>query len=370
MTRFRWHGTTTALAVALYAALRAPRPDASGWLFAILLALPFVGLPLAPQRHPAAVLTAVVSVGALGVVIGTGTDAVALATALALYPVVTSSPGTGIRPTIAALAGIAAAGLLVVAVPALPLIPTRPNEESFATTPLSALLFSTVVLTGTWLVATTIRARRRRAAELADLRTARAVAEERLRMARDIHDVVGHNLSLITMKAAVATHLATGAPDDRDAALRTIEQVGRAALDDVRTVLDAVREPSAPIDLDRLVHDAREAGVQVEVTAADLTTVPPPIRVAAYRIAQEALTNVRRHAHPPRCHLTTTTRPGLLTVTVTDEGHPTAPGTPGHGQLGMRERASLHGGTVHFGLHPSGGYTVEARLPFTPEPNP
>ncbi|MFD7660484.1 histidine kinase dimerization/phosphoacceptor domain-containing protein [Actinosynnema sp. NPDC059797] len=114
-----------------------------------------------------------------------------------------ASGRAGAAGAVGALVAVSAAGVAVAVVPGLPLVPPPEGTESFATTPVAALLYSAVVIGGSWAVTAVVRDRRRRAAELAAARTARALAEERLRIARDIHDVVGHNLSLIAMKAAV-----------------------------------------------------------------------------------------------------------------------------------------------------------------------
>ncbi|MEU4806552.1 sensor histidine kinase [Actinosynnema sp. NPDC023587] len=354
-------GQSTALDVVAAAAVvclvvgRASHPGPLVWVLAVGL-----GAPLALRRwRPDVVVAVVVVVGAATIVVGCGNESVALAIAWALYPVASARPA--LPATVAAIAVVWAAGVAVWAVPGLPPIPPRGGEESFATTPLTALLFSGAVIAGSWAVASALRSRRQRAAELAELRTGRAVAEERLRIARDIHDVVGHNLSLITLKAAVATHLADTRPDERDAALRTIERVGRAALEDVRVVLGPLRDPVSP-SLDRLVDDARTAGVEVVAELVDLADVPAAVRISAYRIAQEALTNVRRHSRPPTCRLTTSLDRDRLVVSVVDSG--TGPvGAPGHGLLGMGERVALHGGAVEAGPGPAGGFAVRAVLP-------
>ncbi|KOX25990.1 hypothetical protein ADK67_16585 [Saccharothrix sp. NRRL B-16348] len=343
----------------VWAVLRAPAVD----VFAVVTGAA-LALPLAVRRvRPTAVLATVLPVGAAAIVVGTGNESTLAAIALALYPVVVSSSRSGAVGLGAALACVGAAGVAVATVPGLPLVPAPAGTESFATNPWSTLLFSAVVLTGAWAVAAAVRTRRRHSAELAESRTARAVAEERLRIARDIHDVVGHNLSLIAMKAAVANHVAGTRPDEREAALRGIEQVSRSALADVRTVLGGLRAPSAPAGLDRLVDDARSAGVTVTTEQADLSGAPAAVRISAYRIVQEALTNVRRHARPPRCHLVTSVEPGRLVISVVDEGAATSD-ADGHGLLGMRERVALHGGTLHAGPAPDGGFAVRATLPF------
>jgi signal transduction histidine kinase len=352
-----------AVAIGALAAFRAPFGWVPGSLLAVALAAPLT----VRRRWPSAVLVAVVLVGAAAIVAGSAGDAVVFAVAWALYPVALVSARSAAWGLAGALAGVLGAGLAVGVFPGLPPVPAPVGAESFATTPLAALAYCAVLLTGTWALATVVRVRRRHAVQLAEVRTGRAVAEERLRIARDIHDVVGHTLSLIAMKAAVATHLGDGA-----AALRTIERVSRAALDDVRTVLDALRDPAdgppSLTELDRLVDDTRSAGVTVTVTAdpAALARVPAVVQASAYRIVQEALTNVRRHAGPVGCHLTVAVEPGTLAVSVVDDGAAArVSGPPGHGLLGMRERVALHGGTLRTGPEPGGGFAVRATLPFT-----
>jgi signal transduction histidine kinase len=347
------------------AIFRAPEADLLAWIVAAMLSGPLI----VRRRRPVAVLFTVTVVGTAAIIVGNGNEVVALSIAWALYPVGLASARSGIAGVGAALTCVTAAGVVVVALPGVPLIPARAGSESFGTTPVSAMLSSAILITGSWMLAASVRLRRQQAAELAELRAGQAVAEERLRIARDIHDVVGHNLSLIAMKAAVANHLAASRPGEREMALHTIEKVSRSALADVRTVVGALRDPSAtpPITagLDQLVEDARVAGVTVTVDQGDLAWAPAAVRVSAYRIVQEALTNVRRHSHPPRCRLTTTVEDGRLVISVVDEG--TAPVTieaPGHGLLGMRERVALHGGTLHAEAVPGGGFAVRATLPF------
>ncbi|MFG3707125.1 sensor histidine kinase [Micromonospora sp. NPDC047670] len=354
------------VALVLLTAVRTPAPLAVG------LALLF-GPPLAVRRRrPVPVLVVVAIAGSVAAAVGTAGEAVVFAIAYALWPVALSAPT---RRAVSALAGVAAAvtaaAVVGATVPGLPVVPTPAGQESFAATPVPVLLYAATVLAGSWALARAVRARRRHAAQVAELRAGRAVAEERLRIARDIHDVVGHSLSLIAMKAAVANHLAESHPGQGRAALAAIERVSRTALDDVRVVLGALRDPAdtAPsfTELDRLVGDVRAAGVTVDVDrAADLSRVPAAVRASAYRIAQEALTNVLRHAGPARCRLTVATEPGALSVAVVDDGRAGRGLGPGHGLRGMRERAAMHGGTLEAGRAPGGGFAVRARLPFTP----
>ncbi|MEU9510497.1 sensor histidine kinase [Micromonospora sp. NPDC048170] len=365
----RWLAGVDALvgvALVLLTTVRTPA------VLAVGLAVLF-GLPLAVRRRwPAPVLAVVLLVGSVAVAVGVAGDAVMFAIAYALYPVALSTPARRAVPALAGtLAAVAAGAVAGATVPGLPVIPTPAGQESFIATPVPVLLYTATVLAASWTLARVVRARRRHAAQVAELRAGRAVAEERLRIARDIHDVVGHSLSLIAMKAAVANHLAESHPEQGAAALAAIERVSRTALDDVRVVLGALRDPADTVpsftELDRLVEDVRAAGVTVDVDrAVDLSRVPAAVQASAYRIAQEALTNVLRHAGSARCRLTVATGPGMLAVAVVDDARARrAVGPPGHGMRGMRERAAMHGGTLEAGFEPGGGFAVRAWLPFT-----
>lgn len=353
-------------ALALFAAFRTPGGAVLVWGLVAVLVLPVV----MRRRWPTSVFAVVLAAGMAAIMVGVAGDAVVIAIAFALYPVGLSEVSrSGVPAPLWALAAVTASGLATIAVPGLPLIAVPEGEESFASAPVTTVLYSATIIGGSWVLARAVRARRDHAARLADLRARQAVADERLRIARDIHDVVGHSLSLIAMKAAVANHLMNSHPEEGRAALGTIERVSRGALDDVRTVLDALRDPAdstpSSTEIDRLVADVRAAGVSVEVDRADLAEVPAAVQASAYRIAQEALTNVLRHAGPTRCQLTFTNEPGILTVSVVDQGtRQGAPGRPGHGLLGMRERVALHGGALVFGPAPGGGFGVRAQLPY------
>ncbi|MEU4427691.1 histidine kinase [Actinoplanes sp. NPDC024001] len=384
----------------------------SGWWVWVLAAL--LGLPLAVRRRwPIPVLAVVLMATALTVVVGVGAEVSVYAAAFALYPVVLTS--TRNWPLGAALAATLVPGLADALTSWLPLVPARDDVESFSTAPVTVTAYSTALIVGTWALAWTVRTRRGHAAQIAELRTANAVAEERLRIARDVHDVVGHNLSLIAMKAAVANHLES----DRQAALQTIEQVSRAALDDVRAVLGGLREsrdPAGTVDVDHLVEQTRAAGIAVTLDSADLSGVPAGLRLSMHRILQEALTNVRRHARASHCRISITVTPETLTLTVADDGaaagranygpmaatptrngqlagpadhdqsaSPVRDGRPagpvdnglrlapvtngllvspvGNGLLGMRERVAMHGGTLTARPAPGIGFAVRATLP-------
>jgi signal transduction histidine kinase len=208
----------------------------------------------------------------------------------------------------------------------------------------------------------------------------RAASEERLRIARELHDVVGHHLSLINVQSAAALRRlhkdpASGA-ERAEQALGAIKEASREALRDLRATLGVLRQageaaPTAPVaGLDRLgelVETTRLGGLDVRVdTGGERRPLPAEVDLAAYRIVQESLTNVTRHAHATAVTVRTEHGPRHVTVEITDNGRgPATPGgtVPGSGISGMRERARALGGDLTAGPGPGGGFTVRARIP-------
>lgn len=227
-----------------------------------------------------------------------------------------------------------------------------------------------------WSIGRAVRDRREYLTRTAEEFAARAVAEERLRIARELHDIVAHNLSLITVKAGVAAHVATVRPAEVPDALRVIERTSRDALDETRHLLDLLRTGSAAADLapaptiDRLpdlAAAAATAGVGVELAVAGVEELPVDVGRSVYRIVQEAVTNVVRHAAPARCRVRVDGRPGVVRVEVRDDGTgtpPTTHGRLGHGLIGMRERVALYGGQFEAGRGADGGFMITAVLPY------
>jgi signal transduction histidine kinase len=204
----------------------------------------------------------------------------------------------------------------------------------------------------------------------------RRTSDERLRIARELHDVVAHNISLINVQAGSALHLMDQQPERARAALSAIKDASKETLVELRSVLGVLRQvdeeaPRSPAPglahLDDVVARANSAGlpVQVEVEGA-ANGLPPGVDRAAYRIVQEALTNVTRHAGPARAMVRISYGERDLVVQVDDDGIG-APGngavSPGNGILGMRERAAALGGEVQAGPRPDGGFRVRAWLP-------
>ncbi|MEV6162393.1 sensor histidine kinase [Streptomyces sp. NPDC052052] len=206
------------------------------------------------------------------------------------------------------------------------------------------------------------------------------VAAERVRIARELHDIVAHHIALINAQAGVAVHLVEQRPEQIVAALEDIRDTSRSALDELRVTVGLLRQsgdPVAPRDpmpgLERvpaLLASFERAGLKVNRSLrGDVQPLPPTVDLAAYRIVQEALTNVHKHAGADRARLCLHYRAERLTITVEDDGRTagdhTHPGT-GHGLIGMRERASAVGGWLYAGVRPEGGFVVTAELPLRP----
>ncbi|HEY4151738.1 MAG TPA: sensor histidine kinase [Pseudolysinimonas sp.] len=233
-----------------------------------------------------------------------------------------------------------------------------------------------------------IRTRRERSAEFRRRVTQRRQTEvqaERVRIARELHDVLAHSLSQINVQAGVGLHLMEKQPDKAKEALASIKETSKTALDEVRTVLGVLRaeggaDPSAPLvpepDLSRLPGLAASVTAQgVEVRLDDRLPaehVPKPVQLALYRIAQESLTNVTRHAEgATHATISLERRDGMYRLEVRDDGTGTTPATApgsaaesgGRGLLGMRERAELLGGHLTAGPADGGGFAVVAELP-------
>ncbi|MEZ0110251.1 signal transduction histidine kinase [Catenulispora sp. EB89] len=219
--------------------------------------------------------------------------------------------------------------------------------------------------------------------QLAEAR--RIGSEERLQIARELHDVVAHTVSLIAVQAGVANYVVKSNPDEAARALASIETTSRGALREMRALLAMLRadesgdgivrsEPGlVPVpglaDLGELVARAAEAGLRVELELrGEQAEVSGGIDLAAYRVIQEAITNVVKHAATDACRVTVGYEEEALTVEVTDDGQAGAGGRIsglGHGIVGMRERITMYGGDFHAGPLPGRGFRVSARLPLT-----
>ena len=223
-----------------------------------------------------------------------------------------------------------------------------------------------------WSLGAFVRQRREAARRVREEAKARAAYEERLLIAREVHDVVGHGLSVIAMQAGVALHVLDRRPERARESLESILATSREALDGLRATLatfrgDAGQRTPVPgiADIERLIDGVRAAGIPVElVVAGERRDVPAAVGHAAYRIVQESLTNVVRHAGPTSATVTFDYNDDRLDVSVQDDGvGPRGPVTGGEGVAGMRERAEGLGGTFTAGPSSAGGFRVEAQLP-------
>ncbi|MFH9607770.1 sensor histidine kinase [Streptomyces sp. NPDC017448] len=237
-----------------------------------------------------------------------------------------------------------------------------------------------------------IRERAERAERTREEEARRRVAEERLRIARDLHDVVAHHIALVNVQAGVAAHVMDKRPDQAKEALAHVRDASRSALNELRVTVGLLRQqgdPEAPTEpapglavLGELVGTFRNAGLPVEVACADGDRLPAAVDLAAYRVIQEALTNVRKHAGAGAGAEVSVVRVGAtVEVTVLDNGRGSAgrrpgagpggggagdgdgPESGGHGLLGMRERVTALGGALTAGPRYGGGFRVHAILP-------
>lgn len=248
--------------------------------------------------------------------------------------------------------------------------------------PVSDAVGGALIVFVIWYVGTRVRHSGERSTLLARERAAqenRVLAEERARIARELHDVVAHGVSLMTVQAGAAKTVALADPESAVQAMAAVEQTGREALGELRHLLAVLRPDSSPSELgpqpglagvERLAAQFREAGLQVSV---DMDPVPAnlPARVDlfAFRILQEALTNVLKHAGPGTAtEMKIRIEPRVVTLDVDDHGLGATllPGS-GHGLVGMRERTQLLGGSLHTGSRPGGGFHVHAVLPIGEE---
>jgi len=253
------------------------------------------------------------------------------------------------------------------------------------------ILFTSLLIGGPWLAGHTVRVRQQVGNELeertVELEEARdeiaraAVIDERLRIARELHDVVAHSISVMTIQAGAARLLLDEGPDRAEEPLLRVEETGRETLSEMRRLLGVLRqeEPNGKLEarpslehLDALLAQYREAGLPVElVVEGDARTLPQGLDLAAYRVVQEALTNTLKHAAGASAVVRLAYHRDSLELTVSDTGHggATPPrATPrwergGHGLIGMRERAEIYGGRLEAGPSPDGGFLVSARFP-------
>jgi signal transduction histidine kinase len=365
------------LPMAFFASMPAPSGVpvamlALGYVLVLLHTLPLV----ARRRFPGAVLAVCVASGLAITALGVPPSFLGPAMPVAVYSVA----AYGRRWV--SLAGLVVAELGLAAVWLTPAMLER-----------SSFLFFMGFIAVAWVLGHFVGDRQVYAAQLeertAELEEAReelarrAVVEERLRLARELHDVVAHAMSVIAVQSGVGAHVADSRPEEVGKALAAIEVTSRGALEELRRLLGVLRQDSEvqaslmPVpglaNLDSLLAEVGKAGLAVRVRVEGTPLqLPAGVDLSAYRIVQEALTNVVKHAGPAHAEVTIGYRDQEVTVEVTDDGRGAVPpasdgrvGT-GHGLIGMRERVAAFIGDLQVGPRPGGGFRVAARLPLPP----
>jgi signal transduction histidine kinase len=245
---------------------------------------------------------------------------------------------------------------------------------------LGGMLFFGGLVGAPWLFGRVIRRRRLREQDLERQKAEAeaAIAEERARIARELHDVVAHAISVIVLQARGGRKQLASDPEQTREALDAIETTASQALGEMRRLLGLLRESDEELALapqptlarvGELVQHVRAAGLPVELSIeGEASALPPGVDLSAYRIVQEALTNALKHAGPTTARVVVRYGGEELELEISDEGAGAEDGNgTGHGLTGIRERVAVFGGQVAAGARPEGGYTVRARLPYASE---
>ena len=274
-------------------------------------------------------------------------------------------------------AAMAVAGVLtlLLAVPSVAWL--RPGNVGSGGPPLVAIAVPLFIITA-WLIGYSIRQAQARAELVRVQAAAQAEMAERLRIARDVHDIVAHSIGVIAIQAGAGHRVFDASPGEARDALAAIEATSRETLSGLRRMVTGLRHADpesgpgqAPLDpapglagLERLAATTLDVGVRVDVEwDGSREPLPANIDLSAFRIIQEAVTNVVRHAGTGRCQVAINRQDGELSIEVTDSGRGGDPSGTGYGITGMRERAALLGGDLSAGPSPGGGFRVAARLP-------
>jgi signal transduction histidine kinase len=336
-----------------------------GW--AVIPLIELTALPLALRRsRPIAVLAITLAAAMIGDLVFGGFQLPG--PVIALYTVAAHCE----RRLSLAIAGATGAALVI------PALGNAVSEPIF-------VVAMYAVFAAAWALGDGLRSRRAYLAELEaraehaereqEERARRAVAEEQARIARELHDVVSHNVSVMVVQAAAGGDVFATHPERAREALGSIESTGREALAELRRLLGVVRpaeENTRPgfapqpglARLPELVEQVAAAGLEVELTVAgEPRELPAGVDLSAYRIVQEALTNTLKHAQASKADVALRYGDASLELEVLDDGSGTGAGGAGRGVIGMRERAALFGGELLAGPRPSGGFAVRARLP-------
>lgn len=366
-----------------YAIVEPPGPSSSwpawsAWPLAAVVSVPIAGRRRWPWAMLGLACTAGVAATVAGAVAAGAIWVTFVPTVLVLYQVAaTASAAWSVAGLVGCAFGAVTAVLIFYARVLPDLAPAAEPSELPPYWPVEIGAIC-VFLTAAWAIGTVVRWKRDTTARVVRHLAEAAVADERRRIARELHDVIGHSMSLIAVKATVANHVADARPQEVRAALAVIEQTSRSTLTEIHRVLDLLRSDGDPeqarlsvpgmADLPELAAHARSAGVEVDLTVREETAPPRAVAVSVYRIVQQALTNVVTHAAPTRCSVTVDVDGREAVIEVVDDGprhgRPPRPGHGGHGLIGMRERAMMYGGTFSAGRRPEGGFRVSARLPY------
>ena len=406
------YAVTVLLALTAVVAFRelADLPGVPRWGAAAIVAVATV--PAAVRRRwPRAALALVVAGAAVATALSTS-PAPALAAAFVMYLIPLRRPRPDALRWLAGTLMALAAGLTVFA-----LMPHGVHGPGGLTTAVALLLESGLLITAAWMIGYSVRQQRSYSTglrEQADQRARDALAEarrarseERLQIARELHDVVAHSMGLITVQAGVANYVVSERPEEAVRALSSIEEISRGALREMRALLGVLRSDGDPdeenaaaengaggdagggtgagprpdsgadlvpapglADLGRLAERTAQAGLRVDLDiAGERPALPAGLELAAYRVIQEAVTNVIKHAAADCCRVRVACRDGALTLEVTDNGDAaqragqSASPVPGHGIAGMQERVGMYGGEFRAGPLPGRGFRITARFP-------
>ena len=327
------------------------------------------------RRRPLPALAVVTILGAVATARTTSAGP-ALAIAFVMYLVPLRFPRREALRLLAGTLAVVLAGIYAL------VLTGRPDGEQWSPAPV--VLGDLLAITAAWVIGYLVRQQRAYSAgllEQEELRAheqvaeaRRAINEERLQIARELHDVVAHSMSVIAVQAGVANFVVAERPEEAPRALASIEETSRSALREMRALLGVLRaDPGlAPApglaDLPALADRTAEAGVRVKLSVVgDQSALPAGVDLAAYRVVQEAVTNVIKHAGTDACRVTIAYAGNALALEIIDAGKGTADAdkTPGHGHglAGMRERVGMYGGTLDAGPLPVRGFRVTARFP-------
>ena len=323
---------------------------------------------VARRKWPEGVLAVQAVTGLLVVLLGLPPVTLGIAIVIGLYTVAAYRPANVSLPALFVVEIVAAATQLI----------ARNQPDA------STVIGNAVVLGAAWYLGYSMYARREYAERLerrnAELERARdeleksIVTQERLRIARELHDVIGHSMSSIAVQSGVGAHVIDEDPEAGKLALQTIESTSKSALSEIRRVLGVLRKNGSEAalypapraeDLEQLVHDISTNGPEIDLqVAGDISDLPSGMGTAIYRIVQEALTNVVKHSGASRARVVLTRTQDAVNVEIVDDGSGSQRRTDGgHGLVGMRERVELFAGEFYAGPLPGGGFRVGALLP-------